>query len=55
MVANGMPTWDPVTQQIHNSDGTNRGAPVTAATYNGPDVFTAREGCWRTRGSHRWL
>jgi hypothetical protein len=40
-IANGMPTWDPVTQQIHNADGTNRGAPVTAATYNGPDVFTA--------------
>ena len=40
-IAQGRPTWDPVTQQIHNADGTNRGAPVTAATYNGPDVFTA--------------
>ena len=40
-IANGRPTWDPVTQQIHNADGSNRGAPVTAATYNGPDVFTA--------------
>jgi len=40
-IANGSPTWDPVTQQIHNADGTNRGPPITAATYNGPDVFTA--------------
>lgn len=40
-IANGRPTWDPVTQQIHNADGSNRGAPITAATYNGPDVFTA--------------
>lgn len=36
----GMPTWDPVTQQIHNSDGSLRGT-YTAATYNGPDVFSA--------------
>ncbi len=40
-INSGRPTWDPVTQQIHNSDGTNRGAPVTAATYNGPDYFSA--------------
>ncbi|MDI1336006.1 MAG: TonB-dependent receptor [Lacunisphaera sp.] len=40
-LSQGSPTWDPVTQQIHNSDGSPRGAPVTATTYNGPDVFNA--------------
>lgn len=40
-IANGSPTWDPITQQIHNQDGTNRGAPITATTYNGPDYFSA--------------
>ena len=39
-IANGRPTWDPVTQTVHNADGTVRGV-YTAATYNGPDVFTA--------------
>jgi len=40
-IQNGSPTWDPTTQQIHNQDGTPRGAPITAATYNGPDYFSA--------------
>ncbi len=39
-IASGRPTWDPVTQQIHNSDGTLR-TTVPAATYNGPDYFSA--------------
>lgn len=36
----GRPTWDPVTQTIHNSDGSVRGV-FPATTYNGPDVFNA--------------
>jgi hypothetical protein len=39
-VAQGRPTWDPVTQTVHNSDGSVRGV-FPASTYNGPDVFTA--------------
>ena len=38
-IASGKPTWDPVTQQIHINGATV--ATVTAATYNGPDYFTA--------------
>jgi hypothetical protein len=37
-LSQGKPTWDPVTQTVHNSDGSVRGV-FTAATYNGPDVF----------------
>ncbi len=39
-IASGRPTWDPVTQQIHRVDGTVVGT-YTAATYNGPDYFSA--------------
>ena len=38
-IASGKPTWDPVTQQIHINGVTV--ATVTAATYNGPDYFSA--------------
>lgn len=38
-IASGRPTWDPITQQIHINGATV--ATVTAATYNGPDYFTA--------------
>ncbi|MEO5957746.1 MAG: TonB-dependent receptor plug domain-containing protein [Opitutaceae bacterium] len=38
-IASGKPTWDPVTQQVHLNGQTV--ATVTAATYNGPDYFTA--------------
>ncbi len=38
-LASGKPTWDPVTQQIHINGVTV--ATVTAATYNGPDYFSA--------------
>ncbi|HVS53754.1 MAG TPA: TonB-dependent receptor plug domain-containing protein [Opitutaceae bacterium] len=38
-IASGKPTWDPVTQQIHINGATV--ATVTAATYNGPDYFSA--------------
>ena len=38
-IANGRPTWDPVTQQIHINGVTV--ATVTAATYNGPDYYSA--------------
>ncbi len=38
-IASGRPTWDPITQQIHINGVTV--ATVTAATYNGPDYFSA--------------
>jgi hypothetical protein len=38
-LASGSPTWDPVTQQIHIHGVTV--ATVPAATYNGPDYFSA--------------
>jgi hypothetical protein len=38
-IASGRPTWDPVTQDIHINGATV--ANVPAATYNGPDYFTA--------------
>jgi hypothetical protein len=38
-IASGMPTWDPVTQQIHK--GGSLVGTFTAANYNGPDYFTA--------------
>ena len=38
-IASGRPTWDPITQQIHINGATV--ATVTAATYNGPDYFSA--------------
>jgi len=39
-LSQGSLTWDPVTQTVHNADGTVYGK-YTAATYNGPDVFSA--------------
>ncbi|MSU25126.1 MAG: hypothetical protein EXS32_15065 [Opitutus sp.] len=38
-IANGRPTWDPVTQQVHINGATV--GTFTAATYNGPDYFSA--------------
>ena len=42
----GKPYWDPVTMTIHKADGsyynsTQAASTFTAATYNGPDVFTS--------------
>lgn len=39
-IANGRPTWDPITGQIHAADGSLL-TTVTAANYNGPSYFTA--------------
>ena len=38
-IANGSPTWDPTTQQIHNQDGTLR-LQVNATASNLPDYFS---------------
>jgi hypothetical protein len=38
-IANGKPTWDPTTQQIH-INGVTVGT-YTSTTYNGPDYFSA--------------
>lgn len=45
-ISKGKPYWDPVTMTIHNADGTyyngtQTASTFTAATYNGPDVFTS--------------
>jgi len=39
-IAQGRPTWDPVTTTVHRADGTVWQV-VPATTYNGPDVFTS--------------
>lgn len=45
-ISKGKPYWDPYTMTIHNADGTyyngtQAASTFTAATYNGPDVFTS--------------
>ncbi len=39
-IAQGRPTWDPVTMTVHRADGSAVGT-YTATTYNGPDVFNS--------------